>query len=73
MRFKEGDRVKLKESVAKTFMKPSSPHKRNWVARKGTVVRYAHVTGDVSILWDDRKSWDMWPSAAVEMLDANSH
>jgi hypothetical protein len=63
----------LKDSVAKTFMKPSAPHKRNWAARKGTVVKYARVTRNVTILWDGRRSCDYWPSAALEMIDASGH
>jgi hypothetical protein len=65
MLFKNGDRVRLRPDLAKTFQ---TDHRVDWKARQGTVQGYAKVADNVIIKWDDRKTPDFWPSRALEKI-----
>jgi hypothetical protein len=64
---RRGDRVKLTHYAAKPLM--AKPHKADWLARCGTVVRVSRVTDNVTVLWDDRASTDQWPFRAMEKIE----
>jgi hypothetical protein len=59
----EGDRVRLRESVAETFSASSRVHV-DWSKRRGAVASISR-TG-VNVKWDDRRTLDQWPHAALE-------
>lgn len=63
---RQGDRVRLtsKHAKAQTSMHKT---KTNWRIRRGTV-RSVRQTGNVVVLWDDRKSPDDWPPQALELI-----
>ena len=64
---RRGDRVKLTHYAAKPLM--AKPHRADWLARHGTVVRVSRVTDNVTVLWDDRASTDQWPFRAMEKIE----
>jgi hypothetical protein len=59
-----GERVRLKESVAKTFNKHSrGAQKRDWTKRRGELVWVRRSRA--AVRWDGRKSLDFWPPEAL--------
>jgi hypothetical protein len=63
-----GDRVRLREKLARTFTRNTrgGNHKLDWTKRTGEVVSVGRTSA--TIKWDDRKSLDHWPPAALVIL-----
>jgi hypothetical protein len=71
--FVRGDRVKLTDNAARTFMRGvAMPRKRNtkvvdWFQRRGAVI--SATAKYVIVHWDGRKTYDQWPLRAIEKAD----
>jgi hypothetical protein len=66
----EGDRVRLRENVAKTLMRrrASGGHGRlDWTKRTGAVASVGSTY--VNVKWDDRRSLDQWPLVALVVVE----
>jgi hypothetical protein len=65
---RSGDRVKLTAKAALGAASvPSNTRglvRVDWAARRGTIMSANH--GSALIKWDDRKTLDQWPNAALE-------
>jgi hypothetical protein len=63
-----GDRVKLRDELAQVFTRNTrgDKHKLDWTKRRGEVVSVGRTSA--TIKWDDRKSLDHWPPAALVIL-----
>jgi hypothetical protein len=64
----EGDRVRLRENVAKTLMRRRASGGRglDWSKRTGAVASVGSTY--VNVKWDDRRSLDQWPSVALVVV-----
>jgi hypothetical protein len=72
---RQGDRVKLTDTMARSLSRSGKHHKRkggykkiDWAARRGSVISYSSVTDSVHVKWDDRVTIDHWPAKAFEVV-----
>jgi hypothetical protein len=63
-----GDRVKLKDRVAKTMAKNTRGNTRraDWINRRGILKSISFR--NAIVIWDDRKTDDHWPPNALEKI-----
>jgi len=63
-----GDRVKLSKKAMRG-MRRKTHGTVDWRTRRGTVAHLTVYTGDAGILWDGRKSRDIWPITALIVIE----
>lgn len=69
-----GDRIRLRRDVAKSTNLYHMKHRKvNWLTRQGSVVRIGLWTDTIFVKWDDRRSIDAWPMAAIEKCKVIEH
>ena len=62
-----GDRVRLREGLAKSIMRDKK--NADWLNRRGVVGKMPIIPGNsVTIKWDDRRTLDPWPQAALVIV-----
>jgi hypothetical protein len=42
--------------------------KCDWRERRGVVISISRVTDTITVLWDDRASFDRWPVRALQKV-----
>jgi hypothetical protein len=70
-----GDRVRLMPTVAQRLIKDKQTMHGNrgglkcdWRERRGVVISVSRFTDTVTVLWDDRTSFDQWPVRALQKV-----
>lgn len=66
--FRPGDRIRMKIHYA-AHQNSTRHHSVDWAKREGIVIRVGKYNNQTKVLWDDRKSPDHWPTAALEKIE----
>jgi len=68
-----GDRVRLMPALAQRLIEDKEKRNRgglkcDWRERRGVVISISRVADSVTVLWDDRASFDQWPVRALQKV-----